>query len=110
MAPDGNQSLPGKPVAVAGIDSAREPRVRDLQVVDGTALTSADQPGALITERIAVDERLGVGSAVTLLAPTEPGGVPVVGILAGDGPFGPSDGRTVVVPLRAAARLAGASP
>src|SRR4051812_10827097 len=109
IAPDGNQSLPGKPVAVVGIDPAREPAVRDLQVVDGTALTSADQPGALITERIAVDERLGVGSDVTLLASTEPVRVRVVGILAGDGPFGPSDGRTIVVALRAAARLDGAA-
>src|SRR3954465_11528830 len=36
IAPDGDQSPPGKPIAIVGIDPAQEPRVRDLQAPGGS--------------------------------------------------------------------------
>lgn len=93
------------PVTVLGIDPAREPRVRDLALVAGSTLAALDQPGALITERLAADEALGVGDEVSIFGAGAPLRVPVVGILAGDGPEVGSSGRTVVLPLLTAASL-----
>ena len=61
---------------------------------------------ALVTERLAAEDGLAVGSNVTFQGGADgPVALTVEGILAGDGPFVGSGGRTVVVPLRTAQRL-----
>lgn len=93
-------------VTVLGVDPGREPRVRDLALVAGSPLARIDEPAALVTERLAHDDGLGVGTELTLMGAGEPVRLRVVGILAGDGPLLTAGGRTVVVPLDMAARLA----
>ncbi len=97
--PDG--SLPPS-VTVLGIDPVAEPRLHDLTLVAGSPLTGADEPSALIDERLAAEDGLELGSTLTVLGAGEPAQYHVIGILAGSGPLGASGGRTVVVPLRTA--------
>ena len=62
----------------------------------------------LVTERLAAEDALAVGSDLTFQAGAEgPVSLEVVGIVEGDGPFVGSSGRTVIVPLRTAQRLLG---
>lgn len=95
-----------EPVTVLGIDPAREPRVRDLDLVRGASLDDLDEPVALIPERLATTEGLDLGSELQVMGAGPPLHVRVVGILRGDGPLPGSAGRTVVLPLLTAARLA----
>src|SRR5262245_12324797 len=97
---------PQQPVTMLGIDPAAESQIRDLPLAAGSRLTGPDAFGALVTERLAAEEGLKVGSDVTFQGSTDgPVSLTVDGILAGDGPFVGSGGRTVVVPLRTAQRL-----
>ncbi len=103
-------SQPGRPtttdpVTVLGIDPAREPRVHDLPLVRGAALATLDQDAALITERLAAGEGLDLGSELVVYGAGAPVHVTVIGILAADGPELGGSGRTVVLPIRTAARL-----
>src|SRR6476469_850667 len=85
--PDG--SLPPS-VTVLGIDPVAEPRLHDLTLVEGSPLTVADEPSALIDERLAAEDGLGLGSTLTVLGAGEPATYEVIGILAGNGPLGAS--------------------
>jgi putative ABC transport system permease protein len=96
---------PGDPIIALGIDPAREGRVRSLETVSGTTLTASDELSALVTEHLARDEQLSVGSEISLLGSGEPLRVTVVGILAGDGPVVGSGGRSVILPIVTATRL-----
>lgn len=89
-------------VTIVGIDPAREPQVHDLSLAEGFGLTSADEPSALITRRLAAEDGLALGSELTVQGAGGTAAYRVVGILAGDGPAGDTLGRTVVVPLRTA--------
>jgi putative ABC transport system permease protein len=94
------------PVTMLGIDPAAEAQIRDLPLVEGTRLSGPEAFGALVTERLAADEGLKLGSDVTFQGGADgPVSLTVEGILAGDGPFVGSGGRTVVVPLTTAQRL-----
>jgi putative ABC transport system permease protein len=93
--------LPGA-VTIVGIDPTIEPLVHDLALADGSPLTGLDEPGALITKRLAADDGLVVGSELTIQGAGATAKYRVVGILAADGPSGGTFGRTVVVPLRTA--------
>ncbi len=107
LAPDpGRQAASTQPVTILGIDPGKEPRVRDLDLVRGAALTALDEPAALITERLAADEALDVGDQLSILGAGAPLRVRIVGVLAGDGPALGASGRTVVVPLLTAVMLA----
>ena len=97
---------PTDPVTVLGIDPTCEPRVRDLPLVAGEPLDAADGPGALVTERLAATDGLSLGSELSILGAGAPVTVTVTGILEGDGPAVGSGGRTVVLPIGTAARLA----
>jgi putative ABC transport system permease protein len=94
------------PVTVLGIDPSLEPRVRDLTLVRGVALAANDGPSALVTERLAASDAVGVGDELVILGAGAPLHVTVVGVLAGDGPEVGSSGRTVVLPIRTAQALA----
>ena len=103
-------SAPGRPTArepvtVLGIDPAREPRVRDLSLARGVPLDPLDEDAALITEHLAAAEALDVGSELVVYGAGAPLRLRVAGVLTGDGPALGSSGRTVVLPLRTAARL-----
>lgn len=89
-------------VTIVGIDPVREPLVHDLTLVDGFGLTGTDEPSALITQRLATEDGLAVGSELTVQGAGTTANYRVIGILAGDGPLVGTFGRTVVVPLRTA--------
>lgn len=104
-------SAPGRPttrepVTVLGIDPAREPRVRDLGLARGVSLEALGDDAALITERLAAEESLDVGGGLVIYGAGAPLRLRVVGVLSGDGPALGSSGRTVVLPINTAARLA----
>ena len=93
------------PVTILAIDPVLEVRVRDLPIVEGVALRSPDEFGALITERLAAADGLGIGSEVGIQSPTGPVDLEVVGIVEGDGPSVGSAGRTVIIPIGTARRI-----
>src|SRR5262245_56384192 len=107
LVPD--QETPGgvqRPVTMLGIDPTAEAQIRDLTLAEGERLPGPEAFGALVTERLAAEDHLQLGSEVTFQGGLEgPVSLEVEGILAGDGPFVGSGGRTVVVPLRTAQRL-----
>jgi putative ABC transport system permease protein len=105
LAPRTGRPAVSDPVTVLGIDPDREPRVRDLVLVRGTALADPGEAAALVPERLAAAEGLDVGSELGILGAGAPVRVTVVGILAGDGPALGSSGRTVVLPIAVAAAL-----
>ena len=95
------------PVTVLGIDPTVDGRVHDLVLVSGSALAYPDEPSALITERLAAQDGLGVGSPIVLQGTGDTTTYRVVGIIRGDGPLTGAFGRTVVVPLRTAQAVFG---
>jgi putative ABC transport system permease protein len=104
---DNPDALPA-PVTILGIDPALEARVRDLALVSGRALLGSDEPAVIITERIAAEDGLGLGSSVEVQAGAGgPVNLEVVGMVAGDGPFVGSAGRTVIVPIETVRRIFG---
>jgi putative ABC transport system permease protein len=105
LAPSNGPAGPRDPVTVLGIDPSREARIRDFEPTAGAPLAAPDELAVLITERLARDERLEVGSELSLLGSGEPVRVRVVGILAGDGPVAGAAGRSVILPILTAGRL-----
>jgi len=99
LAPAVDQATPAAPVTVLGIDPAAESAVRDLDLKAGTALSAPDEGAALVTESLAASDGLALDGTLTILGPNGPTGLPIRGILAGDGPLVGSGGRTVVLPL-----------
>jgi putative ABC transport system permease protein len=95
------------PVTVLGIDPAVDAKLHDLALVAGSALRDETEHSALITERMATQDGLGLGSPLTMQSAGDPITYRVVGILAGDGPLTGAFGRTVVVPLRTAQAVFG---
>ena len=95
------------PVTVLGIDPVADARLHDLPLVAGSPLRGQDEPGALITERLASEDGLSVGSALTMQGVGDRVTYHVVGIVAGDGASTGSLGRTVIVPLRSAQAVFG---
>ena len=98
------------PVTILGVDPQLDARVRDVSLAAGLPLRDAEAFAVLVTERLAAENRLTVGSDLTFQAGAEgPVSLEIVGVVAGDGPFVGSSGRTVIVPLRTAQRLLGTS-
>ena len=97
-----------KPVTILGVDPGLEAQVRTQPLAAGVDLAGPEAFTALVTERLAAEDGLKVGSDVAFQAGAEgPVSLEVVGIVEGDGPFVGSSGRTVIVPLRTAQRLLG---
>jgi putative ABC transport system permease protein len=90
------------PVTVLGIDPTVDGKLHDLAIVDGSALVDRNETGALITERLAAQDGLAVGSPLIMQGAGDRVTFRVVGIIRGDGPPTGAFGRTVVVPLRSA--------
>ena len=95
------------PVTILGIDPSLERRVHDLSLLAGSPLLAADEPSALVGELLARSDGLELGMDVALVGAEGLVRVRVIGILAGGGPVQAPDGRTLVVPIGTAARLAG---
>jgi putative ABC transport system permease protein len=90
------------PVTVLGIDPALDPRLHALTLTAGEALADPAARSALISERLATQDDLTVGSPITIEGAGDRVSYRVIGILAGDGPSDDAAGRTVVVPLQTA--------
>jgi putative ABC transport system permease protein len=90
------------PVTVLGIDPTAEPQLHDLHLIEGSMLREPTEPSAVISERLASDDGLGLGSALTMQGAGDRATFRVIGILAGNGPLNGAFGRIVVVPLRTA--------
>src|SRR3954452_8564118 len=90
------------PVMVFGIDPVLDPRLHTLALASGDALGDPAARSALISERLALQDGLAVGSTITIEGAGERVSYRVIGILAGDGPSDDAAGRTVVVPLQTA--------
>ncbi len=90
------------PVTILGIDPTTDARLHDLVLVAGSPLSSPDEHSALITEHLAAQDGLAVGSPISMQAAGDPIDYRVVGIVAGDGPLTGAFGRTVIVPLNTA--------
>jgi putative ABC transport system permease protein len=95
------------PVTVLGIDPLLDASVHDLDLVAGSRLLRRDEAGAVIAERLAAGDGLGLGSELAIDGPGSTERFRVVGIVAGDGPIVGAAGRTVVLPVAAAQRLFG---
>ena len=98
---DDSAELP-PPVTVLGIDPVVDARLHDLVLVAGSPLSEPDEHSALITEHLAAQDGLTVGSPISMQAAGDPVSYRVIGIVAGDGPLTGAFGRTVIVPLRTA--------
>ncbi len=94
----GDGSLP-PPVTILGIDPDASAKLRDIVLIAGVGLTRSDAQSAVISERLADEDGLGLGSAITIQAAGDVMTVEVVGIMQGDGPLADALGRTVIVPL-----------
>jgi putative ABC transport system permease protein len=95
------------PVTVLGIDPTVDGQLHDLALVDGTPLRDPAEQSALITERLAAQDGLTVGSPLTMQGAGDGITYRVVGIIRGDGPLTGAFGRTVVVPLATAQQVFG---
>jgi putative ABC transport system permease protein len=96
------------PVTLVGIDPEREPRIHDLSVAAGTALSPDDDRTVLVSATLARQDHLSVGSRIGLQGVDEPVYLRVGGILAADGPWGGPSGRAVVTQLSVAQAVFGA--
>ena len=94
------------PVTALGVDPGRESAVRDLVLASGATLRGPDSFQALITQTLAAANGTALGGTITVQGGDgAPVNLTVVGIVAGDGPFVGSAGRTVVLPLRTMQRI-----
>jgi putative ABC transport system permease protein len=107
LGPDGNEGALPPPVTVLGVDPIVDPAVHDLVLVAGSPLADPTESAALITERLAEQDRLTLGSPVSMQGAGDRVQYRVIGIIAGDGPIAGALGRTIVVPLATAMRVFG---
>jgi putative ABC transport system permease protein len=98
---ESGQTLP-PPVTVLGVDPAAEPQLHDLHLVAGSMLREPGEPSAMISEQLAEQDGLALGSPLTMQGAGERVTFRVIAILAGDGPLNGAFGRIVVVPLQVA--------
>jgi putative ABC transport system permease protein len=103
---DATQLLP-PPVTVIGIDPTAEPRLHDFHLILGSLLREPTEPSAMISEVLADEDGLALGSPLTMQGAGDRISFRVIGILAGDGPINGAYGRIVVVPLQTAQAVFG---
>ena len=89
-------------VTVLGVDPVAEPQLHDLHLIAGSMLREPTEPSAMISEQLANEDGLALGSALTMQGAGDRVTYRVIGILAGDGPLNGGFGRIVVVPLETA--------
>lgn len=95
----------GDPVTVLGIDPTTDRSIRDLSLVRGVDLALDTLRSVLVTEALAKDRGLDLGTTVTLYGAGAPLEFRVIGIVAGDGPIPAAFGRTAWIALPAAQEL-----
>jgi putative ABC transport system permease protein len=106
--PEAGVALP-PPVTVVGIDPVTEPQLHDLHLVAGSRLREPTEPSALISEQLAEEDGLALGSALAMQGGGDRVTYRVIGILARDGAVNGAFGRIVVVPLETAQAVFGAT-
>jgi putative ABC transport system permease protein len=99
-----SRALPA-PVTVLGIDPASYAALHDLGVVAGVGPEGSEVAGAVISERMARESGLAIGNTLELEGAGAPLPMPIVGIVAGDGPLATTDGRTVILGMNQAQEL-----
>ena len=102
----GGAALPPS-VTVLGVDPVAEAVLHDLPLIAGSPLADPGASSALVTQALAAQDGLGLGSPLTVQGAGDPITYRVVGILAGDGPVTGTFGRTMIVPLRTAQAVFG---
>ena len=105
LSSDPGRPTSAQPVTVLGVDPVREVRIRDLTLSSGKGLSADNAAEALVTEEVAREHGLRLGTKLGILGAGAPVQVTVVGILAGAGPEVGSQGLTVVIPIRTAQLL-----
>jgi putative ABC transport system permease protein len=103
---EAGQTLP-PPVTVIGVDPATEFQLHDVHLLAGSLIREPTEPSAMITEQLAEEDGLSLGSPMTLQGAGDRVTFRVIGILAGDGPLNGAYGRILVVPIRTAQSLFG---
>src|SRR4029450_3286199 len=68
------------PVTVLGIDPVADARLHDLVLVAGSPLSEPDEHSALITEHLAAQDGLTVGSPISMQAAGDPVSYRVIGV------------------------------
>jgi putative ABC transport system permease protein len=97
----------GDPVTVLGIDPATDRSIRDLSLVRGVDLAPDTLRSVLVTESLAKDRGLDLGSTVVFYGAAAPIEFRVIGVVAGDGPIPAAFGRTAWIAMPAAQDLFG---
>ncbi len=100
-----SESPAGDPVTVEGVDPEAERLIRDLALVRGVDLAPDTQRSILVTEALARERGLDLGSTVTLYGAGAPIEYRVIGIVAGEGPVPTPFGRTAWITLDSARDL-----
>ena len=95
---------PKPPVTVLAIDPGVDPQIHDIA---GAAALTAAGADALVSQRLAADDGLEVGSQLVIQAAGEPVTLTVRGVVTDNGPVLGGFGRTVVVGLDIARRAFG---
>ncbi len=98
---EAGETLP-PPVTVVGVDPAAEAQLHQLHIITGSMLRERTEPSAMITEQLADEDGLTLGSPLTMQGSGDRQTFRVIAILAGDGPVNGLYGRIVVVPLQVA--------
>jgi putative ABC transport system permease protein len=105
---DPGAALP-PPVTVVGIDPVAEPQLHQLHIVTGSLLREPSEPSAMITEQMADEDGLTLGSPITMQGSGDRQTFRVIAILAGDGPVNGLYGRIAVVPIQVAQTVFGSA-
>ena len=100
-----DRSPTGDPVTIEGVDPTAEGAIRELRLVRGVDLAPDTQRSVLVTEALARERGLDLGSSVTLYGADAPVEYRVIGIVAGDGPVPTPFGRTAWITLDSASEL-----
>jgi putative ABC transport system permease protein len=95
----------GDPVTVEGVDPEAERAIRTLPIVRGVDLAADTQRSMLVTEALARERGLDLGSTATLYGAGAPTEYRVIGVVAGDGPVPTPFGRTAWITLDSAREL-----
>ena len=97
------------PVTVLGIDPRLDALLHPPAIAAGNPLVPGESGTALISERLAREDGLGIGDSMILGGQIDPAQstVRIVGLVAGDGRLPGGDGRLVMVPVDLARTLFG---
>ena len=87
------------PVTIVGIDPAVEPRLHDLSIAAGAGLAPGDESSTLVTETLAREDGLAVGSTVSVQGFDAPVQLTVAGILADEGAWIATSSRAMIVAI-----------